>query len=43
LDKDIEGLGANLKLINIGLLPLLLTLLMGFAVWNKTIRQARRS
>lgn len=43
LDKDIEGLGANLKLINIGLLPLLLTLLMGFAVWNKTTRQARRS
>jgi ABC-type uncharacterized transport system involved in gliding motility auxiliary subunit len=42
LDKDIEGLGANLKLINIGLLPLLLTLLMGFAVWNKTTRQARR-
>lgn len=43
LDKDIEGLGANLKLINIALLPLLLTLLMGFAVWNKTTRQARRS
>jgi ABC-type uncharacterized transport system involved in gliding motility auxiliary subunit len=42
LDKDIEGLGANLKLINIGLLPLLLTLLMGFAAWNKTTRQARR-
>ena len=43
LDKDIERLGANLKLINIGLLPLLLTLLMGFTVWNKTTRQARRS
>jgi len=35
LDKDIEQLGTTLKVINIGLVPLLLTLLTLFAVWRR--------
>ncbi len=35
LDKDIEDLGTILKAINIGLVPLLLTLVTLFAVWRR--------
>ena len=36
LDKDIESLGTRLKVINIGLVPLLLTLLVLFSVWRRS-------
>jgi ABC-type uncharacterized transport system involved in gliding motility auxiliary subunit len=35
LDEDIENLGTVLKVINIGLVPLLLTLIALFAVWRR--------
>ena len=35
LDRDIERLGTVLKVINIGLVPLLLTLFVLFAVWRR--------
>ena len=36
LDQDIENLGSLLKLINIGLVPLLLTVFVLFAVWRRS-------
>ncbi len=36
LDEDIEGLGTFLKIINIGLVPGLLTVFVLFAVWRRT-------
>jgi ABC-type uncharacterized transport system involved in gliding motility auxiliary subunit len=36
LDRDIERLGTVLKLINIGLVPLLLTVFVLFAVWRRS-------
>lgn len=38
LDKDIEDLGTLLKIINIGLVPLLLTLATLFALWRRRAR-----
>lgn len=35
LDQDIERLGTVLKVINIGLVPLLLTIFMLFALWRR--------
>ena len=35
LDKDIEQLGTALKVVNIGLVPLLLTIFVLFAVWRR--------
>jgi len=35
LDEDIESLGTRLKIVNIGLVPLLLTLATLFAVWRR--------
>lgn len=35
LDKDIEQLGTRLKVINIGLVPLLLTVFVLFALWRR--------
>ena len=34
-DKDIEDLGTTLKVINIGLMPLLLTFATLFALWRR--------
>ena len=39
LDQEIEALGSSLKLINIGLMPLLLTLLLGLLVWARTSKR----
>lgn len=39
LDRDIERLGTVLKTINIGLVPLLLTVLVLVAVWRKSRRR----
>ncbi|MEX2496968.1 MAG: Gldg family protein [Woeseia sp.] len=36
LDRDIERLGTVLKVINIGLVPFLLTLIVLFAVWRRS-------
>lgn len=36
LDQDIENLGTVLKLVNIGLVPLLLTLFVLIAVWRRS-------
>lgn len=41
LDEDIENLGTRLKVINIGLMPALLTVAVLFAVWRRQ-RRARR-
>jgi ABC-type uncharacterized transport system involved in gliding motility auxiliary subunit len=39
LDDKIESLGTRLKLVNIGLMPLLITLLaLGFAWWKRQRR-----
>jgi hypothetical protein len=38
LDRDIQGLGANLKLINIAVMPVLLTVLLGLFVGLRRIR-----
>ena len=40
LDRDIQGLGANLKLLNIAIMPLLLTVLLGLYVGlrSKSVR-----
>ena len=35
LDKDIEDLGTTLKVINIGLMPVMLTLIALFAAWRR--------
>ena len=35
LDRDIERLGTNLKIINVALVPLLLTVFVLFAVWRR--------
>ncbi|MDX1480299.1 MAG: Gldg family protein [Woeseiaceae bacterium] len=40
LDADIERLGTVLKVINIGLVPFLLTVLALFAVWRRNRRDA---
>jgi ABC-type uncharacterized transport system involved in gliding motility auxiliary subunit len=41
LDDKIEALGTRLKLVNIGLMPLLITLLaLGFAWWKRQRRAA---
>jgi len=40
LDSDIERLGTVLKIINIGLVPLLLTAIALLAVWRRN-RRAR--
>ena len=40
LDSDIEGLGTLLKVINIGLVPFVLTLLALFAAWRRNQRAA---
>ncbi|MEO0998565.1 MAG: Gldg family protein, partial [Pseudomonadota bacterium] len=40
LDEDIENLGTVLKVLNIGLVPLLLTLVALFAVWRRRRREA---
>ncbi|MDH3276066.1 MAG: Gldg family protein, partial [Gammaproteobacteria bacterium] len=39
LDEDIENLGTLLKIINIGLVPLLLTLATLFALWRRRQRE----
>ena len=39
LDEDIENLGTLLKVINIGLMPALLTLVVLFAVWRRNRRR----
>ncbi len=39
LDKDIEDLGTHLKIINIGLIPLLITLIGIFILWFKPKRK----
>jgi len=41
LDKDIEQLGTVLKILNIGLVPLLLTVLALFGLWARTREQAK--
>lgn len=41
LDRDIERLGTTLKVVNIGLVPLLLTLFVLLAVWRRN--RGRRS
>ena len=41
LDRDIQGLGANLKLMNIGIMPVLLTVLLGLYVGLRS-RQIRK-
>jgi ABC-type uncharacterized transport system involved in gliding motility auxiliary subunit len=41
LDEDIEALGTRLKIINIGLVPLLLTVIALFAVWRRRQREDR--
>jgi len=41
LDKDIERLGTWLKVINIGLVPLLLTLATLFALWRRRRRETK--
>jgi ABC-type uncharacterized transport system involved in gliding motility auxiliary subunit len=38
LDRDIERLGTVLKIVNIGLVPLLLTIFVLFAVWRRSRR-----
>ena len=40
LDRDIQGLGANLKLLNIAILPIFLTVLLGLCVGlrSKSVR-----
>ncbi|HLU04944.1 MAG TPA: hypothetical protein VKZ91_00180, partial [Woeseiaceae bacterium] len=38
LDRDIERLGTVLKVVNIGLVPLLLTIFVLFAVWRRSRR-----
>ncbi|MGB1537671.1 MAG: Gldg family protein [Pseudomonadales bacterium] len=43
LDQDIEDLGATLKLLNIAVLPLLITLLLGLMVGLRRLRGARPS
>jgi len=40
LDEDIQRLGTILKIINIGLVPLLLTIFVLVAVWRRNRRQA---
>lgn len=40
LDEDIERLGTLLKVINIGLVPVLLTLFVFVAVWRRNRRQS---
>jgi ABC-type uncharacterized transport system involved in gliding motility auxiliary subunit len=35
LDEDIDNLGTRLKVINIGLVPLLLTFATIFALWRR--------
>ncbi|MBL4659221.1 MAG: hypothetical protein JKY19_02615 [Alcanivoracaceae bacterium] len=35
LDKDIQDLGSNLKMINIGLVPLLVSLIGVFVLWYR--------
>ena len=41
LDERIESLGARLKFVNIGLMPLLITLAaLAFAVWKRRRRAA---
>ncbi len=39
LDRDIERLGTNLKIINVALVPLLLTVFVLFAVWRRNRRR----
>ena len=39
LDRDIQGLGANLKLINIAVMPVLLTVLLGLYAGLRRIRR----
>jgi ABC-type uncharacterized transport system involved in gliding motility auxiliary subunit len=39
LDRDIQGLGANLKLINIAVMPVLLTVLLGLYVGLRRVRR----
>ena len=39
LDEDIENLGTWLKIINIGLVPLLLTLAVLFVLWRRRQRE----
>jgi len=41
LDKNIESLGTRLKIINIGLVPVLLTLFALFSVWRRNRRQTK--
>jgi ABC-type uncharacterized transport system involved in gliding motility auxiliary subunit len=41
LDRDIQGLGANLKLINIAIMPILLTVLLGLYVGLRSIRRRK--
>ncbi len=44
LDENIEALGARLKLINIGLMPLLVTIAaLGFVFWKKKRRTRLRN
>ena len=38
LDRDIERLGTLLKIVNIGLVPLLLTIFVLIAVWRRSLR-----
>jgi ABC-type uncharacterized transport system involved in gliding motility auxiliary subunit len=39
LDRDIERLGTILKIINIALVPTLLTVFVLFAVWRRSRRE----
>ena len=39
LDRDIERLGTRLKVINIGLVPLLLTIFLAVAAWRRQRRE----
>ena len=41
LDKSIDDLGTTLKVVNIGLMPLLLTFIAVFLVWTKRGRRSQ--
>lgn len=42
LDKDIKDLGSRLKMINIGLMPLLVSLIGVFVLWFRPRKQGRK-
>jgi ABC-type uncharacterized transport system involved in gliding motility auxiliary subunit len=42
LDKDIQDLGSNLKMINIGLVPLLISLIGVFVLWIRPRRKGAK-